>query len=182
MAAPKAFRSWQDRRGTLRVFKGDERRCGEAHVGRKKVHWGRSGPIALLLLVVGCGESHESAYSKFRKETEAEYEAMSPAEKRAATRASRAQGRREERQRASRRRQREGPGGAPPGDWTSEEKQPYETNRLLCASEPSEQLASEWEVHNDAGSIAHAIGLEYRNRQDMQVAAEEGCLAALIGG
>ena len=66
-----------------------------------------------------------------------------------------------------------------PADWTHEEKQQYEENRLLCASESQQQLANEWNVANNPAAIAHAIGREYRNRQDMEIAAEEGCLAAL---
>jgi hypothetical protein len=140
---------------------------------------------ALVVLIAGCGGAHESEYSKLRKEAEAEYEALSPHEKRAVQRAGRAQQRRYERQQARQRHQRQKskhPSSAgPPADWTAEEKQQFETIRVLCASEPQRQLASEWEVHNDPGSIAHAIGLEYRNRQDMQIAAEEGCLEALVG-
>jgi hypothetical protein len=66
-----------------------------------------------------------------------------------------------------------------PADWTHEEKQQHEANRLLCASESQRQLANEWNVANNPAAIAHAIGREYRNRQDMEIAAEEGCLAAL---
>jgi hypothetical protein len=63
--------------------------------------------------------------------------------------------------------------------WTGEEKQQFETNRFICSSETQAQLAKELGVHNDIGSIAHADGLEYRNRMDMQIAAEEGCLKGL---
>ncbi len=67
----------------------------------------------------------------------------------------------------------------PPADWTSEEKQNYALNKEICASEPLSQLASEYHVAVNPAAAAHAVGLEYRNREDMEIAAEEGCLAAL---
>ena len=88
--------------------------------------------------------------------------------------------RKRERPNSSRRRLRSLKRG-PPADWTSEEKQQFETNRVICASEPQEQLAGEYNVHDDVGSIAHAVGREFRLRQDMEIAAEEGCLEALVG-
>lgn len=158
--------------------------------------------ITLLLLAgfamvfsAGCGSSDGSTSTSAEPTVEVRRSAGSAREKSEARHAAHtAQQRRHERQQAKRHRieqearqaeqqQAQAPAieKGPPADWTSEEKQQFETNRVLCASEPQEQLASEWEVHNDAGSIAHAIGLEYRNRQDMQIAAEEGCLEALVG-
>ena len=150
-----------------------------------------------MVLSAGCGSSGESISTPENPKLEVGGSAADAAQEESEARhAARAvQQRQHERQQAKQRRieqqearrteqqQAQAPAieKGPPADWTSEEKQQFETNRLLCASEPQEQLASEWEAHNDAGSIAHAIGLEYRNRQDMQIAAEEGCLEALVG-
>jgi hypothetical protein len=148
------------------------------------------------MAMAGCGSSGESVSTSEMPKVEVGGSAADTAQEESEARhAARAAQRRHERQQAKRHRieqqearqaeqqQAQAPviEKGPPADWTSEEKQQFETNRVLCASEPQEQLASEWEVHNDAGSIAHAIGLEYRNRQDMQIAAEEGCLEALVG-
>jgi hypothetical protein len=147
--------------------------------------------------MAGCGSSDESVSTSEKPKIEVRGSAVDTAQEESEARhaARAAQQRWHEQQQAKRRRteqqearqaeQQQAQASAiekgPPADWTSEEKQQFETNRVLCASEPQVQLASEWEVHNDAGSIAHAIGLEYRNRQDMQIAAEEGCLEALVG-
>lgn len=82
-------------------------------------------------------------------------------------------------ERAERQVKREEAGG-PPADWTREEKQQFEIAKSICASEPLSQLASEWHTSADPSSVAHAYGREYRLRQDMEIATEEGCLAALV--
>jgi hypothetical protein len=148
--------------------------------------------VAIPMAMAGCGSSGESASTSEKPKVEVGGSVTDTAQeeseaRHAARAAQRKQAKRhrieqqEARQAEQQQTQTPAIEKGPPADWTSEEKQQFETNRVLCASEPQEQLASEWEVHNDAGSIAHAIGLEYRNRQDMQIAAEEGCLEALVG-
>jgi sRNA-binding protein len=137
---------------------------------------------AILLVLSGCGSSHESQLEHLEKQIDAEIAAQSPSERRQSMRETEeAQRHWEHRQEAKRKRAKAAEeAGGPPADWTSDEKGRFGEAKLICESEPQSQLASEWRVHNDAASIAHAMGREFRLRQDMEIATEEGCLAALV--
>jgi hypothetical protein len=130
----------------------------------------------------GCGSSHESSLERAERQVNEEMANESPTERRASMRRTEASQRRwERRQREKHRKAREREeAGGPPADWTREEKQQFEIAKSVCASEPLSQLASEWHTSVDPSSVAHAYGREYRLRQDMEIATEEGCLAALI--
>jgi hypothetical protein len=132
--------------------------------------------------LTGCGGSHESPLEKAERQVNEEIANESPAERRASMRQAEASQRRWEhrqREKHQKAREREEAGG-PPADWTSEEKQQFEIAKSVCASESLSQLASEWQTSVDPSSVAHAYGHEYRLRQDMEIATEEGCLAALV--
>lgn len=135
-----------------------------------------------MLLVAGCGSSHESSLERAERQVNEEIANESPAERRASMRHAEASQRRwEHRQREKHRKAREQEeAGGPPADWTNEEKQQFEIAKSICESEPLSQLASEWNTSADPSSVAHAYGREYRLRQDMEIATEEGCLAALV--
>ena len=143
----------------------------------------------LALAIAGCGQSSGGASTERGEPTETE-SAVEAAEVRAAQRRAARKLRHEIKKHRREREQEPEPepepkpeaeeAAGPPAAWTSEEKQQYEIAKGICGSEPLSQLASEWNTSADPGSVAHAYGLEYRNRPDMVIATEEGCLAALI--
>jgi len=147
--------------------------------------------VVLALAVAGCGQSGGGASTERVEPTETE-SAVEAGEVRAAQRRAARKLRHEiKKHRREREREREAEpepepkpeaeeASGPPAAWTREEKQQYEIAKGICGSEPLSQLASEWNTSADPSSVAHAYGLEYRNRPDMVIATEEGCLAALI--